>query len=250
MAAKGRASMRRVISVADVEGNEHTHQIAGLGSRAYAYAIDVLLKIFLVLLWFQICQAFWGTNPLLSLMEYLQNSELSFPMREVGPLLLVWFGYGILCECVSEGTSPGKRFVGIRLITFRGRAPSLYAIVLRNLFRLIDVLPGSYLIGMLVVFYSENQIRIGDLVAGTLAVHSDKSSQGYQHVLRTVTLDLEQHQYLRELLERWDNMKIDRRVQLAREFLKNIGKEAPEGIVDETIDRALYAQLKAISKNI
>lgn len=242
--------MRRVISVADVEGNEHTHHIAGLGARAYAYAVDFLLKVFLVLIWFQVCQALWGTHPLLALMEYIREPAFAFPLREVGPLLIIWFSYGVVCESLSSGTTPGKHFVGIRLITFRGRAPSFYAIVLRNIFRLIDVLPGSYLIGILSLLYSDNQVRIGDMVAGTLAVHSEKSNPGYQHVLRTVTLDPEQHQYLQELLERWENMKMDRRVQLAREFLKNIGKEAPEGIIDETIDRALYAQLKAIRKNI
>ncbi len=42
--------------------------------------------------------------------------------------------------------------------------------VLRNLFRIVDFLPAFYGVGMVAIFWSNRDQRLGDLVAGTLVV--------------------------------------------------------------------------------
>jgi len=49
---------------------------------------------------------------------------------------------------------------------------SLFESMGRNLIRIIDMLPGFYLIGALCIFANRRQQRLGDMVAGTLVVHS------------------------------------------------------------------------------
>jgi hypothetical protein len=71
--------------------------------------------------------------------------------------------YFFLCEATLAQTV-GKRVMGLRVMTRDGRAPSINAISIRTVLRLIDDGP----IGLIVMVLSgERRQRIGDLAAGT-----------------------------------------------------------------------------------
>jgi hypothetical protein len=53
-----------------------------------------------------------------------------------------------------------------------GRPIGLFESMARNLIRMIDMLPGFYLVGAVCIFATRRQQRLGDMVAGTLVVHS------------------------------------------------------------------------------
>jgi uncharacterized RDD family membrane protein YckC len=77
-------------------------------------------------------------------------------------------GYGILLEWRWRGQTIGKRVFGLRVIDSQGLKLQLSQIILRNLLRLIDMLPLAYLVGGLSAFFSRNCQRLGDLAAGTI----------------------------------------------------------------------------------
>ena len=83
---------------------------------------------------------------------------------------LLW-GYYVLFEMIWNGQSPGKRWVGLRVIRASGAPISLVDSVVRNLVRLIDFLPAYYGIGVIVMFLNDRARRLGDLAAGTVVVH-------------------------------------------------------------------------------
>jgi uncharacterized membrane protein SpoIIM required for sporulation len=74
----------------------------------------------------------------------------------------------MILEPLMGGRTPGKRMVGIRILTHEGLVPTTGALITRNVFRLIDSMPGVYVIGLLFVFFGKRHLRLGDLAAGTV----------------------------------------------------------------------------------
>jgi hypothetical protein len=70
-----------------------------------------------------------------------------------------------------NGQSPGKRWVGLRVIRVDGTPVTLAESIIRNLVRLIDFLPFGYGVGVVTMFVNDQARRLGDLAAGSLVVH-------------------------------------------------------------------------------
>jgi len=68
------------------------------------------------------------------------------------------------------GDTIGKALVGIKVTDLSGRPAGWRAVLIRNVFRVIDSFPGFYLLGVLVARFSRYRQRIGDHVAHTLVV--------------------------------------------------------------------------------
>jgi uncharacterized RDD family membrane protein YckC len=81
-----------------------------------------------------------------------------------------FWGYYIFFEMIWNGQSPGKRWVGLRVIRTNGTPITLTESIIRNLVRLIDFLPFYYGLGVVTMFINEQSRRLGDLAAGTLVV--------------------------------------------------------------------------------
>jgi hypothetical protein len=62
---------------------------------------------------------------------------------------------------------------GLTVVRVDGRPLGIRAVIARNVLRLVDVLPGLYLIGGLSVLFTTNSQRVGDRWAGTTVVARD-----------------------------------------------------------------------------
>lgn len=82
---------------------------------------------------------------------------------------LLW-GYYLLFEMIWNGQSPGKRWVGLRVLKGNGGPISFVDSAIRNLVRVVDFLPAYYGIGVIVMFLNNRAQRLGDLAAGTVVV--------------------------------------------------------------------------------
>jgi uncharacterized RDD family membrane protein YckC len=80
-------------------------------------------------------------------------------------------GYAIVLEWRWHGQTAGKRLFGLRVIDVHGLRLQPSQIVLRNLLRLIDVLPLFYLVGGATALLSRKGQRLGDLAANTVVAH-------------------------------------------------------------------------------
>lgn len=139
--------------------------LAGIGSRFIAILIDYII---------------WGAAFLvLVLMAAIILPALHFfggvsANWAVGIFFLIVFllqwGYFALFEAFGNGRTPGKRVARIRVIHQSGRGISFVESLARNLVRFIDYLPGFYAVGVVAIFLSRRNQRLGDLVAGTLVV--------------------------------------------------------------------------------
>ena len=140
--------------------------LAGIGSRFLAIALDTLIQALGFLL-------------ILFIAATLLPTAARFTPRALtwaaAIFLLCGFvlysGYYALFEIFWNGQTPGKRLVRLRVISDSGRPVTVYEAVVRNLLRIIDQLPGLYVVGIISVFLTARNKRLGDIVAGTVVVH-------------------------------------------------------------------------------
>jgi uncharacterized RDD family membrane protein YckC len=86
-------------------------------------------------------------------------------------IFLVQSSYFALFEWLWNGQTPGKRWLKLRVIREDGRPITFWEAAVRNLLRIFDMMPaGFYSIGLISVFISERDQRVGDLFAGTVVV--------------------------------------------------------------------------------
>lgn len=149
--------------------------LAGIGSRFVALFIDYLIQVaaafILILIFVLFVSATAGSRPVHSTIAGSPNSgKWAIAIAIAIPFLFQW-GYFTLFEAFWRGQTPGKRIMRIRVIQQTGRPVGVFESLGRNLTRIIDMLPTFYIIGVIVMFLTRRQQRLGDLVAGTLVVH-------------------------------------------------------------------------------
>lgn len=79
-------------------------------------------------------------------------------------------GYGIILEWRWRGQTLGKRLLRLRVVDAQGFRLTLHQIILRNLVRVVDLLPLLYLVGGVACLLSRTAQRLGDMVARTVVI--------------------------------------------------------------------------------
>ncbi|HXG43262.1 MAG TPA: stage II sporulation protein M [Gemmatimonadales bacterium] len=146
-----------------METPEHVtldYEIAGIGSRALAALVDTLILVIGLLALVAATGVLGGV---------LGADSWGEALYLVASFLLVW-GYFAFFEGLRHGQTPGKRWLGIRVVRDTGHPITLGAAIVRNLLRVADFLPPPYLIGAILVAVHPRGKRLGDLVAGTVVV--------------------------------------------------------------------------------
>ena len=88
-------------------------------------------------------------------------------------IMATWVLYGIILE-TWKGQTVGKMVMGIIVVKENGEPCDFLAALLRNVFRIIDILPQFYLIGFIFIAMTEKKQRLGDRLAGTIVVKVKK----------------------------------------------------------------------------
>ena len=169
------------------------YQTVGPFRRLMAYGLDI---VFVGLLFIGICLLVFLLFTLLAyVLSYAGAGRVLADLAEssIGMLLVIgaaafWF-YGAVCETLRNGQTFGKSVAHIRVISEDGSAIDGVQAMIRNLFRLLDIMPVMpatlffvfdsiddapsiplFLIGLLCMMMTPKFQRIGDLVAGTMVV--------------------------------------------------------------------------------
>jgi uncharacterized RDD family membrane protein YckC len=96
-------------------------------------------------------------------------------LDDTGLLLLVFVGvvamlfYGFLLEGLY-GDTPGKYLLGLVVVKSSGSNCTVGASILRNLLWIIDALPTANLVAMVLILVTDDNQRVGDLIADTVVV--------------------------------------------------------------------------------
>lgn len=162
------------VTLVSAEGIDLDLRLAGIGSRSAALALDLLIQVLLVLLLTSIASTFGAIGAAgLAIASFL-----------------VLIGYPVIAESAFDGRTVGKQALGLRTIMDDGSPLTFVAAAIRGLVRVVDLLPGVGLVGMVSILATERSQRLGDLVAGTLVVHDETAAARRRDVVSNAQQDL------------------------------------------------------------
>jgi uncharacterized RDD family membrane protein YckC len=208
--------------------------LAGAGSRFLAIAIDTLLQIaVLVVLVLVGLGAIW-----LRALGFEALGTWVVALL-VALAFLLYYGYFAAFEALWSGQTPGKRAMGLRVISVSGQPITSFDAILRNLLRIVDQLPGIYAVGVLSIFFTSRNQRLGDLAAGTVVVHERGTSRAVMPQaepsatrLGAARLTAEEFEVIEAFLSRRDDLPRYMRMHTAGQLAARIRErlEIPSGL--------------------
>jgi uncharacterized RDD family membrane protein YckC len=167
--------------------------IAGPAPRIIAYGIDLLIMAVCVVIAFVTVSAslpvgnaidkwFVSLLPKTTNNAHPGNPNGALPAQLGGIVFAIFLlaqfviesGYFIFWEMLTGGRSPGKALVGLRVVRRNGLPIELGNSMVRNVFRIVDLLPANYLVGLISMLLSPSGERLGDHAAGTIVIRLDR----------------------------------------------------------------------------
>jgi uncharacterized RDD family membrane protein YckC len=186
------------------EGVELDLRLSGIPARMLAWIIDTFIRLGLYIA-LSIALAWAG--------------EFGLGLYLILVFLIEWF-YPVVFEVLSDGMTPGKRAMGIRVIHANGTPVGWSASVVRNLLRFVDFLPLFYVFGMISMMLNRRFQRLGDLVAGTLVIYREEKRahpaiQDIPEIMPIYALQPDEAQSIVNFAERADRISRERADELA-----------------------------------
>ncbi len=170
-----RTPLAQTVSVETPELVVFSYTLAGVGSRAAAALIDYgiclmgLVALFVLLALLVGARGFRTTAQL--------SDAWTLALMVVGQFAILW-GYYVLFEGLADGQTPGKRLMRLRVVRDGGYSVTFGASAARNLMRVVDMQPAfTYALGIISVALTASAKRLGDIVAGTIVVREQLTSQ-------------------------------------------------------------------------
>ncbi len=182
----------RELRIRTPEGIVFAYQLAGPVTRCLAWAVDFLLMIVVLLALGS------GLGRFTALAPDLGGAFMALAF------FAMMFGYGIVLEWFWRGQTVGKKLLRLRVMDAEGLPLRFHQVVMRNLLRGVDQLPGvlvigpgCYLVGGLCCLLSRKAQRLGDLAAGTIVVHHRRPPEpDLEQLLGTKFNSLRTHPHL------------------------------------------------------
>lgn len=188
------------------------NELANLGSRALAFVVDMAIRMVVIVV-------------MLIAIGWARLTESGFTLLAMTLVSLVYLSYHIVFESTLDGKTPGKSFAGVRVIKSDGTRLSLLDVVIRNVLRIVDILPFGYILGMVLVFFDPSNRRMGDLVAHTVVIHDRPTRQSMEAFLEN------------RLMSAAPNKSI---------IITGIGRLTPE---ERDVAKKLYARMGSIDES-
>lgn len=157
--------MRDLHAICTPENVTFEFELAGLASRGAAWAIDMATMFALI-----------GFTTILFSLFGMVVAGFAKALYFVVLFAIQW-GYGALLEWRWNGQTLGKRAVGVRVLSSHGTPITFAQAAVRNLLRLVDILPVGYLVGAVSVLVHRRARRFGDIAADTVVVRTRRSER-------------------------------------------------------------------------
>jgi uncharacterized RDD family membrane protein YckC len=146
-------------SITTPEGIELNLRLAGPVPRACAWAIDLGVRLVIML----VLGIVLG-----------QLGRFGTGIMLICAFLLEWL-YPAVCEVKFDGATPGKKSMGLRVVNDDGTPVRPSAAFIRNLLRAVDFLPVLYATGLASMLINREFRRLGDIVAQTVVIYREEA---------------------------------------------------------------------------
>jgi uncharacterized RDD family membrane protein YckC len=200
--------------------------VAGLGTRGIAGVIDLLI------------QGVVASAVVATIVNTLRTESTAGALLLSVTLFFVLWGYYPLFEGLWNGRTPGKRLQRLRVVRTDGQPVTWAPVLVRNLIRIIDWLPGYYVAGAVLILLTKRSQRLGDLAAGTIVVRErpfaaprplDLGPGAYSAggTLDTSALSEGDYDLIRSFLERRAKLRPSARAALAAQVAEAVRRRVP-----------------------
>lgn len=218
--------MDRTLEVRTPESIAFSYELAGIGSRFLAVAIDMTIQVALLLL------LIWGATSA-HVHGPSGGGRIAYNIwvgSLVALLFLIFYGYFVIFETLWNGQTPGKRMLGIRVVRDGGYPIDFMASLIRNLIRVGEMIFGFYALAAVVAVFSPLNKRIGDLAAGTVVIRESRM-ESPEKMLREVAEPVyaatayvsgDERSLIRRFLERREDLVPQRRAMLAHQLAERV----------------------------
>jgi uncharacterized RDD family membrane protein YckC len=156
--------LRKRISIQTPEGVSFSLYLAGPYTRFLAWLIDVLI------IGAVSSAAMTAANYFGSLVGNVAVAAAVVFLFAFG------FGYRIVMEWYFRGQTIGKRILRLRVMDAGGLRLQLNQVVLRNLIRVVDMMPLAYALGGGVMLLNQRNQRLGDIAANSIVTYLPQDS--------------------------------------------------------------------------
>lgn len=214
--------------------------IAGVGSRAMAYLVDVAL-LFLVGIALYFAFTFLVPDPVNAVLGLSRAFKIAGAVVVFAALWVYWTVF----EVLWHGQTIGKRLLKIRVVRLDGSPVTAVDSAIRNLLRVVDFFPACYPVGLVTMLFDPKHRRVGDLVAGTVLIREEaidlsrfEAKAPAAQALSNLDLDV-----VTDFLRRFDALEPAARQSLGRQLLARLGSPLAEG--EQLDDVSLRARLEA-----
>jgi uncharacterized RDD family membrane protein YckC len=165
--------------------------LASIGNRFLACALDHFIQLFtmtfvvLLLAWLGDAARWY---------DRLRGAPNWVQALLIVAVSALWSGYFAVFEWAWGGQTPGKRRLKLRVIREDGRPVTFWEAAARNAVRVFDMMPWLiipfYSVGLVSVFLSSRDQRVGDFVAGTVVVRErEAQAPTFEQVFSAPTSD-------------------------------------------------------------
>jgi len=255
------------ITLQTPESVELEFTLAGIGNRALALLIDyTILSISLFL--FIIIWIFVSVQVSEAVLRFVGRTSLGLWLFAIALFVgfTIYTGYFVFFEALSQGQTPGKRFVKIRVIRDDGRPIGLSQATLRALLRSVD---DILFIGAFLITLSPLEKRLGDWAAGTIVIQaqtpitvtnikiSDQAKSVSLQLLEMANISAllpEDFAVIREYLHRREVMNAKARDELSLRLAKDVKdvielENLPESLTPNSFLEAVYLAYQQLSSS-
>jgi uncharacterized RDD family membrane protein YckC len=163
------------LTVQTPENVRIVYNVAGLGTRFFAVVIDSIIQNAVLFIFTLALSKFNGFS-LINLPKDINIFKGIYFGVLISVLFLVYFGYFIFFEFFWDGQTPGKKIFGLKVRRNEGRPLDFLSVLIRNIIRLIDMLPFCYIVGFIFAFFNPSWKRLGDITAGTIVIKERKNA--------------------------------------------------------------------------
>src|ERR1700694_4395389 len=146
--------------IATPERVSFDYQVAGLGTRAIAQLLDLLIVTGILIAMFFVAFAAG---------RMVSSDTVANLIIIIGSFIVI-FGYFWISEALWSGQTVGKKAFRLRAVGDRGEPLTFLQAGIRNVVRIVDFLPYGYGVGLIALFVNGKGKRLGDLAAGTIVV--------------------------------------------------------------------------------
>ena len=172
----------------------------------------------------------------------------------------VQIAYYALWEGLWDGRTPGKRAVRLRVLRQDGSPITATEALIRNVLRIVDLLPVAGLVGIVAILVTRRDQRIGDLAAGTVVVHEGRAHEprtlavtdldppAWAAHLDTSSIGARDYAVARSYLQRRDELSRSARARLAAQIagpLRDTVRGVPHGAPDDDVIVAVVSAVRA-----